>query len=157
MAKRINPRRLLKLAAQVRERAYAPYSQYSVGAAVVGKSGRVYVGCNVENASYGLTVCAERTALFKGISEGEREFQAIAVVTPSGGSPCGACRQVLSEFMPPHALVVLGNAQGEPTRLATLGELLPDAFTPQRLRAGQRAVKRAARRTTSRSHRPQNR
>jgi cytidine deaminase len=89
---------LIDLAAQVRRRAYAPYSRYAVGAALLAKSGRVYTGCNVENAVYGLTICAERAALFKAVSEGELEFERIAVVTANGGSPCGSCRQVLAEF-----------------------------------------------------------
>ena len=90
---------LISQAAQAREHAYAPYSRYAVGAALLTRSGRVYTGCNVENASYSLTLCAERVALFKAVSEGEREFQAIAIVTSNGGSPCGACRQVLAEFL----------------------------------------------------------
>jgi cytidine deaminase len=113
---------LLMLAAQVRERAYAPYSNYKVGAAVLGKSGKTYLGCNVENASYGLTVCAERNAIFKGISEGEKEFTAIAVVTPNGGSPCGACRQVEFEFMQPNARVFLGDEDLKNVHSLTLGE-----------------------------------
>src|SRR4051794_33319409 len=103
--KKLNLNRLLRRALQVRERAYAPYSGYQVGAAIMSATGKIYTGCNVENASYGLTVCAERNAIFKAISEGEREFVAIAVVTANGGSPCGACRQVIFEFMHPDAPV----------------------------------------------------
>ena len=91
---------LIALAAGVRRKAYAPYSHYPVGAALFTASGKVYTGCNVENASYGLSICAERTAAFKAVSEGEREFVAIAVVTENGSAPCGACRQVLNEFGP---------------------------------------------------------
>ena len=90
--------KLVSLAAEARKKAYAPYSNFAVGAALLAKSGRVYTGCNVENVSYGLTVCAERVAVFKAVSEGEREFEAIAVVTENGVTPCGACRQVLIEF-----------------------------------------------------------
>ena len=89
---------LVDLATQVRKHAYAPYSSYPVGAALLGKSGRTYTGCNVENAVNSLGICAERAAVFKAVSEGEREFETIAVVTSNGGAPCGSCRQVLAEF-----------------------------------------------------------
>jgi|SRR5581483_1901170 len=135
---------LVRVAAQARTRAYAPYSNYQVGAAALGKSGTIYSGCNVENASYGLTVCAERTAIFKGVSEGEEEFVAIAVVTVNGGSPCGACRQVEFEFMRPDAIVILSDAQRKNIQIITLGELLPDGFTPEKLREGQRNRQGAA-------------
>lgn len=137
--KKLSQNKLLARAKQVRERAYAPYSNYHVGAALLGASGKIYTGCNVENASFGLTVCAERNAIFKAVSEGEREFTAIAVVTANGGSPCGACRQVMHEFMPPEAPVLLADAELENVRTATVGELLPDGFTPHKLRQGQRA------------------
>ena len=108
----MTPEELIDLAKQARKQAYVPYSHYKVGAALLGKSGKVYTGCNVENASYGHTVCAERTAVLKAVSEGEREFEAVAVVTKNGGSPCGACRQVLSEFAP--ALIVyIADKNGE--------------------------------------------
>lgn len=136
--KKINLNRLLRHAQQVRERAYAPYSKYLVGAALQSLSGKIYTGCNIENASYGLTVCAERTAIFKAVSEGEREFIALAVVTANGGSPCGACRQVIYEFMDPKAKVVLADAKLENIRHSTVGELLPDGFSPRKLREGQR-------------------
>jgi cytidine deaminase len=129
----MTPEELIDLAKQVRKQAYAPYSHYKVGAALLGKSGKVYTGCNVENASYGHTVCAERTAVLKAVSEGEREFEAVAVVTKNGGSPCGACRQVLSEFAP--ALIVyIADKNGE-FRTTTLKKLLPDSFTPAHLEA----------------------
>jgi len=89
---------LVAQAMQARERAYAPYSGYRVGAALLGKSGRVYTGCNVENAVYPLCTCAERVAVVKAVSEGEREFIALAVVTENGATPCGSCRQTLREF-----------------------------------------------------------
>lgn len=117
---------LVGLAAQARERAYAPYSQYTVGAALLGASGRVYTGCNVENGVYPLGLCAERVAVGKAVSEGERQFEAIAVVTENGGSPCGACRQVLSEFGLDIRIIV-ASAAGD-TRTFTVSELLPEAF-----------------------------
>ena len=119
---------LIVLAAQVRGRAYAPYSHYAVGAALQSKSGRVYCGCNVENAVYGLTMCAERAALFKALSEGEREFDTIAVVTSNGGSPCGACRQVLAEFG--SGIRILIATPNELVDQSTVAELLPRAFGP---------------------------
>ncbi len=122
---------LIASAAAARERAYAPYSNFKVGAALKGKSGRVYAGCNVENAAYGLSMCAERTAIFKAVSEGEREFEAIAVVTENGVSPCGSCRQVMMEFAPDMA-VIIADTQGR-TRVTTVRDLLPDGFTPEHL------------------------
>ncbi len=135
-------RGLLELAAQARARAYAPYSHYQVGAAVVAKSGKIYTASNVENASYGLTVCAERNAIFKGVTEGEREFVALAVVTSNGGSPCGACRQVAFEFLDPAAPVILSDAQLGDIRVFSLADLLPDGFTPQKLREGRRRLEK---------------
>jgi cytidine deaminase len=132
----MTPEELIDTAKKARKRAYAPYSHYKVGAALLGKSGKVYTGCNVENASYGHTVCAERTAVLKAVSEGEREFEAVAVVTKNGGSPCGACRQVLSEFAP--ALTVyIADKDGE-YRTTTLKKLLPDSFTPAHLQEGNK-------------------
>ncbi len=125
---------LIQAALKVREHAYAPYSGFKVGAAILAKNGEIYTGCNVENASYGLTVCAERVAVNKAISDGVRDFQGIAIVTDARkpASPCGACRQVLAEFSP-QMPVYLANIQGKVCKLS-LEELLPDAFTPQRLR-----------------------
>jgi cytidine deaminase len=132
----MKPTELIDLARKARKKAYAPYSHYKVGAALLGKSGKVYTGCNVENASYGHTVCAERTAVLKAVSEGETEFEAIAVVTKNGGSPCGACRQVLSEFAP--ALTIyIADKNGE-YRTTTMNKLLPDSFTPAHLASGQK-------------------
>ena len=132
----MNPTELVDLARKARKRAYAPYSHYKVGAALLGKSGAVYTGCNVENASYSHTVCAERTAVLKAVSEGETEFEAIAVVTRNGGSPCGACRQVLSEFSP-ELLIYIADKDGE-YRTTTLKKLLPDSFTPAHLAEGRK-------------------
>jgi cytidine deaminase len=136
--KKTNLNDLLALAQEVRGRAYAPYSKYQVGAAIRGASGKVYTGVNVENASYGLTVCAERNAVFKAISEGEKEFTGLAVVTENGGSPCGACRQVIYEFFDPNSPVALGDADLQHVHETTIGALLPDGFTPKKLREGQR-------------------
>jgi cytidine deaminase len=127
----MNDQQLVARAIEARQRAYAPYSHYKVGAALLGKSGKVYLGCNVENASYSHTICAERTAVVKAVSEGETEFEAIAVVTRNGGSPCGACRQVLAEFAP-ELTVYIADESGE-HRTTTLRELLPDSFTPKHL------------------------
>jgi cytidine deaminase len=125
---------LVALAAQARRHAYAPYSHFAVGAALLAKSGRVYTGANVENASYGLSVCAERVAVWKAVAEGERAFTTIAVVTENGVSPCGACRQVLAEFAgdPQSLRLIVADAQGR-RRTYTLAELLPEAFTPDQL------------------------
>lgn len=118
---------LVKEAAAARERAYAPYSGYAVGAALVGDSGRVYTACNVENAVYPLTMCAERAAVFKAVCAGERDFRAIAVVTKNGGAPCGSCRQVLREFGE-DIVVFIGDTQGR-WRETTVEALLPDSFS----------------------------
>lgn len=121
---------LLSAATDVRERAHAPYSDYRVGAALVTRSGRVFTGCNVENASYGLCLCAERNAIGQMIAAGERDPVALAVVTkgPRAGSPCGMCRQVLAEFAEdlPIVLGVAGDPAAE--RRTSLAALLPDAF-----------------------------
>ena len=117
---------MLEIAANTRANAYAPYSGYSVGAALLTSSGTVYSGCNVENAAIGLTICAERSAVVKAVSAGERDFDAIAVVTADGGTPCGACRQFLSEFGA-HISVILADEHGHYT-VTTVGDLLPDAF-----------------------------
>jgi cytidine deaminase len=123
------PEELIARAALAQAYAYAPYSQYPVGAALLTRGGRVYLGSNVENAVYSLTICAERTAVFKAISEGEKEFEAIAIVTRNGGSPCGACRQVLREFAP-SLRVYIADADGN-YRETSVAELLPDSFGPE--------------------------
>ncbi len=119
---------LIKLAQEAAKKAYAPYSGFNVGAALLCKSGNVYTGCNVENSSYGASNCAERTAVFKAVSEGEREFVKIAIVSEKGGLtfPCGICRQVLSEFMPNGRIVLYSDEHG--IKEFTLNELLPYAF-----------------------------
>jgi cytidine deaminase len=122
---------LIASATAAREPAYAPYSNFKVGAALMSKSGHVYTGCNVENAAYGPSICAERTAVVKAVSEGEREFEAIAVVTENGVSPCGICRQVMMEFAP-DMTVIVADTQGN-TRVTTVRDLLPDGFTPDQL------------------------
>jgi cytidine deaminase len=121
--------RLIQLALEVRERAYAPYSNYRVGAALVTPSGRYFTGANVENAAYPTSMCAERVAIFKAVSEGEREFVALAVVTGNGGTPCGSCRQVMAEFGL-DTVVLIADAQGVLRQEASLSELLPGAFGP---------------------------
>jgi len=118
---------LIRQAAAAREGAYAPYSGYKVGAALLTAAGQVYVGCNVENAVYPLSMCAERTAVFKAVCQGERAFEAIAVVTENGGTPCGACRQVLREFGE-ETLVLIADEAGN-WRETTVAELLPDSFS----------------------------
>ena len=121
--------RLIGLALEARKLAYAPYSNYMVGAALVTPSGRFFTGCNVENAAYPTGLCAERVAIFKAVSEGEREFVALAVVTSNGGTPCGACRQVLAEFGL-DTVVLIADGQGELIQEARLSVLLPGAFGP---------------------------
>ena len=125
--------RLVELAMEARQKAYAPYSNYKVGAALLTSSGRLFSGCNVESAAYPTSMCAERVAVFKAVSEGEQDFVALAVVTGNGGTPCGACRQVLAEFGL-HLLVLIADAEGNIKQEATLSELLPGAFTPKDLR-----------------------
>jgi cytidine deaminase len=122
---------LVKLAQAARHKAYAPYSHYDVGAALLAKSGQVFTGCNVENAVYPMVICAEQTAIVKAVSEGQREFVAIAIATRNGGSPCGACRQVMREFAP-HLRVLLADDAGR-VRQLTLDQLLPDSFGPESL------------------------
>jgi len=124
---------LLEEAREARKRAYAPYSRFPVGAALLAGDGTVYAGCNIENASYGLCNCAERTALFKAVSEGVREFRALAVVADTEGpvSPCGACRQVMFELCPEDMPVLLANLAGERLE-TTVGELLPHGFRLKR-------------------------
>lgn len=125
---------LVELAKIAREKAYTPYSGFRVGAALLGKSGQVYLGCNVENASYGATNCAERTAIFKAISEGESSFKALAIVADSTNvcAPCGICRQVLVEFFDDNVRIYLANIAGK-VEQTTITKLLPDAFTQTEL------------------------
>ncbi|MBL8097872.1 MAG: cytidine deaminase [Anaerolineales bacterium] len=123
---------LIDLANEARRRAYVPYSKYPVGAALRTKGGRLYTGVNVENAAYPQTMCAERVAIFKAVSEGETEFEVIAVVTNNGGSPCGGCRQVMAEFGL-DTVVLLADGEGKLKKETTVNELLPEAFTPKHL------------------------
>jgi cytidine deaminase len=117
---------LVRAAREARERAYAPYSNYKVGAALLTEDGRIFAGCNVENAVYPATICAERVVITKAVSEGHRRFVAIAVATANGGMPCGICRQVMSEFSP-DLTVILVDENGITAEM-TLSALLPHAF-----------------------------
>lgn len=119
---------LIAAARQAREKAYVPYSHFPVGAALLTEDGQLYTGCNIENASYGLANCAERTTIFKAVSDGHHRFTTIAVIADTDGpvSPCGACRQVMSEFGP-EARVILTNLKGH-VQLTSVKELLPGAF-----------------------------
>ncbi|MDI6694175.1 MAG: cytidine deaminase [Anaerolineales bacterium] len=124
--------KLIQEARQARSRAYAPYSNYTVGAALLTASGQIYTGANIENAAYPDTICAERVAVFKAVFEGEKEFIAIAVVSSNGGFPCGSCRQVLAEFGL-QTRVLVAKEDGALLFEATLGDLLPGAFLPEHL------------------------
>ena len=124
---------LIDLAKEARRRAYAPYSNYPVGAVLRTRSGKMFTGCNVENAAYPTSMCAERTAIFKAVSEGEKEFDVIAVVTPNGGTPCGSCRQVMSEFGL-DTLILVADAEGRQVLETTVAGLLPEAFRPKDLK-----------------------
>lgn len=123
---------LVSAAAEARRRAYAPYSHYPVGAALLTADGQTITGVNVENAVYSTGLCAERTAVFKAVSEGQRSFRAIAVVTRNGGTPCGSCRQVLSEFAP-DLPVIIADETGRVLHELPLTALLPHVFGPQDL------------------------
>ncbi len=128
--------RLVAAARNAAENSYSPYSRYAVGAALLDADGGVWTGCNVENASYGLTMCAERTALFKAASEGRRSFRAIAIVGGTADAPavpCGACRQTLAEFCAPDMPVAVAPLREGEATLRTLGDYLPHAFTPASL------------------------
>ena len=124
---------LIQRAIEARQWAYAPYSGYFVGAALLAESGRIYAGVNVENAAYPAGTCAERTAVFKAISEGERQFEAIAVVTANGGAPCGSCRQVLAEFGL-ETVVLVADENGRIVLETDVAGLLPGAFRPDHLK-----------------------
>jgi cytidine deaminase len=122
---------LLQRAIEAREYSYSPYSHYKVGAALLTKSGKIYTGCNIENAGYTASVCAERTAIFKAVSEDELDFVAIAIATANGGAPCGICRQVMREFAP-HLTVIVGSIDGD-YEVHSLSDLLPFSFGPENL------------------------
>ena len=119
---------LVGAAVAARQQAYAPYSKFLVGASLLTKCGEIYPGCNVENASYGLCFCAERTAIVKAVSEGIRDFVAFAVATEGGGTPCGACRQFMAEFCDDDTLVIVHDVKDGTQSEFTLGDLLPEAF-----------------------------
>jgi cytidine deaminase len=123
---------LVALAIEASQHAYAPYSNFPVGAALRTKNHAIYTGCNVENAAYPVCICGERTALVKAVSEGQREFEAIAVATRSGGSPCGMCRQMLFEFAP-DLLVIIADFDGNIVCEMRLSELLVGGFGPDKL------------------------
>ena len=124
----LETQKLMDCAIKARENAYSPYSHFAVGAALLCEDGSLYEGCNIENASYGLTNCAERTAIFKAVSEGHTKFKALAVVADTEGpcAPCGACRQVMAEFKIP--LIIMGNLMGN-IKIVTIEELLPFSFS----------------------------
>jgi cytidine deaminase len=121
---------LVEKAIEARSKAYVPYSKFQVGAAIITSNDTLYLGCNIENASYGLTNCAERTAIFKAVSEGETEIKAIAVVGDTEGpiSPCGACRQVIAEFATEDTQIYLANLNGD-VKETTISEILPGYFS----------------------------
>lgn len=123
---------LIQTAIQAMEHAYIPYSHYPVGAALQATDGTVFTGCNIENGAYPATICAERTALVKAVSEGYRSFDVIAVVTRDGGSPCGVCRQMMYEFAP-DMIVVMADSDGKIHHIEPLSNLLPHGFGPSHL------------------------
>lgn len=124
----LETQKLMDCAIKARENAYSPYSHFAVGAALLCEDGTLFEGCNIENASYGLTNCAERTAIFKAVSEGHTKFKALAVVADTEGpcAPCGACRQVMAEFKIP--LIIMGNLMGN-IKMVTIEEVLPFSFS----------------------------
>ena len=124
-------KKLIKKAAEARELAYAPYTDYKVGAAVLTVTNKIYTGCNVETVTLSPTICAERNAIFKAVSDGEKEFVALAVVTANGATPCGVCRQVMREFS--NDLTIFITSPGEEPRVFSLSELLPHSFGPEDL------------------------
>jgi cytidine deaminase len=133
MLNKTQQKELIEAAKKAQASAYAPYSKYLVGAALLTDSGKIFLGANVENAAYPDSICAERVAVFKAVTEGERSFKAIAVVTHDGGAPCGSCRQVLAEFAL-QAQVFIANEKGELIREGTVSDLLPGAFGPSNLK-----------------------
>jgi len=130
----VEPKQLIDEAIAASKQAHVPYSHFHVGAALLTTDGKVYRGCNIENASYGLTNCAERTAIFKAVSEGDKQFSAIAVVGDTDGpiSPCGACRQVLAEFCDDHTQIILANVKGDFV-ITNINEILPGYFSSKDL------------------------
>lgn len=130
----VEPKQLIDEAIAASKQAHVPYSHFHVGAALLTTDGKIYRGCNIENASYGLTNCAERTAIFKAVSEGDKQFSAIAVVGDTDGpiSPCGACRQVLAEFCDNHTQIILANLKGDFV-ITNINEILPGYFSSKDL------------------------
>ena len=124
---------LIRKANEAREQAFEHYSRYQVGAAVLTADGQVFTGCNIENAAFPSSLCAERVAIFKAVSEGHRQLRAIAVVTSNGGSPCGGCRQVMREFGGKQLVVLIADGSGTLLEELTLDELLPRSFGPEEL------------------------
>ena len=120
--------KLIDAAVGARQQAYAPYSKFSVGAAVLAENGQIFIGCNVENASYGLTNCAERTAIFAAVAAGQKRYLAMAVATEGGYSPCGACRQVLAEFSDDLPILIVDTRSDRQVEQVSLAELLPRRF-----------------------------
>ncbi|EJR79293.1 MULTISPECIES: cytidine deaminase [Bacillus] len=131
----MDKKKYIEEANKMLSKAYIPYSKFPVGAALVTKEGKIYTGCNIENASYGLCNCAERTAIFKAVSEGERDFSYLVITGETDGpiSPCGACRQVIAEFCDPKMPVLLTNVKGDEKEV-TVEQLLPGAFTIENLK-----------------------
>ncbi|WP_159566111.1 cytidine deaminase [Budvicia diplopodorum] len=125
---------LIEQAKKARQSSYSPYSNFAVGAALLSDDGQVFLGCNVENASYGLTNCAERTAIFKAVSEGKHQFKKLVIIGDTVGpiSPCGACRQVINEFCAPDMPILMVNLKGDVVQ-TSIGELLPYSFGPSDL------------------------
>ena len=132
---KIDSQKLIAAAAAARQKAVAPYSNFKVGAALLTQTGKIISGANVESASYGLTCCAERVALFKALTEGEKDFVAVAVVarSPDGAAPCGACRQLLAEYAPDAQVFVADSKSLSKVRTFSIKELLPQAFTGKAL------------------------
>lgn len=130
----VEPKQLIDEAIAASKQAHVPYSHFHVGAALLTTDGKIYRGCNIENASYGLTNCAERTTIFKAVSEGDKQFSAIAVVGDTDGpiSPCGACRQVLAEFCDDHTQIILANLKGDFV-ITNINEILPGYFSSKDL------------------------
>ena len=133
MLSKSQKKKLIEKAVAILPNAYAPYSKYAVGAAVLTASGKIYQGVNIENAAYPSSICAERSAIFSAVSDGERQLLGIAVATRNAGSPCGACRQVMREFGGKDLPVLIVNEQGELAEETSLLELLPRSFGPEEL------------------------
>ncbi|KAA0764370.1 cytidine deaminase [Bacillus sp. SH5-2] len=131
----MDKKKYIEEANKMLSKAYIPYSKFPVGAALVTNEGKIYTGCNIENASYGLCNCAERTAIFKAVSEGERDFSYLVITGETDGpiSPCGACRQVIAEFCDPKMPVLLTNVKGDEKEV-TVEQLLPGAFSIEDLK-----------------------